>query len=160
MLQWSSVDFFFSKVFPKITHWFFHQKYQTRFLFGCLKTDLKGQNINMKNLPFTNGFHSRNQKSKIPKKRRVFHTLWLLTACVLSLPLGNIEPAHGFSISKSLLSIHEYSAKDETIVAPWLVKDFIIERGGIEELKSPKNCWGCVKGHQKHIEQILNSRGK
>ena len=36
------------------------------------KDDLKGQNMNMKNLPFSNGFHSRYQKSKILKERRVF----------------------------------------------------------------------------------------
>ena len=86
--------------------------------------------MNMKNLPFTNAFHSRYQKSKIPEERRVF----ILAACVLSLPHANVEPKSGFSI-KSLLSIHEYSTKDETIVALRLVKDFIIEGGGIEKIK-------------------------
>ena len=33
------------------------------------------------------------------------------------------------------MSIHGYSTKDETILALRLVKDFIIERGGIEEIK-------------------------
>ena len=33
------------------------------------------------------------------------------------------------------MSIHEYSTKDETIVALRLVKDFIIERGGIAKIK-------------------------
>ena len=90
--------------------------------------------MNMKNLlPFTNDLHSRYQKSKIPKERRVF-ILWLLAACVLFLPHANVEPERGFSI-KSLLRIHVYSNKDETIVALRLVKAFTIERGGIEEIK-------------------------
>ena len=90
--------------------------------------------MNMKNLlPFTNGLHSRYQKSKIPKERRVF-ILWLLAACVLFLPHANVEPERGFSI-KSLLRIHVYSNKDETIVALRLVKAFTIERGGIERIK-------------------------
>ena len=33
------------------------------------------------------------------------------------------------------MTIHGYSIKDETIVALWLVKDFIIEIGGTEESK-------------------------
>ena len=33
------------------------------------------------------------------------------------------------------MSIHGHSTKDETIVALGLVKDFINERGGIEEIK-------------------------
>ena len=33
------------------------------------------------------------------------------------------------------MSIHKYSTKDETIVALRLDKDFIIERGGIEEIE-------------------------
>ena len=39
------------------------------------------------------------------------------------------------SINKSLLSIHGYFTKDETIVALRLAKDFIIERGGIEKIE-------------------------
>ena len=34
-----------------------------------------------------------------------------------------------------MLSIHRYSTEDETIVVLGLVKDFIIERGGIKEIK-------------------------
>ena len=33
------------------------------------------------------------------------------------------------------MSIHGYSTKDKTIVALWLVKHFIVERGGIETIK-------------------------
>ena len=33
------------------------------------------------------------------------------------------------------MSIHRYSTEDETIVVLGLVKDFIIERGGIKEIK-------------------------
>ena len=33
------------------------------------------------------------------------------------------------------MSIHGYSTEDETIVALWLVKDFIIEGRGIEKIK-------------------------
>ena len=68
--------------------------------------------MNMKNLPFTNGFHFRYQKVKDPEGKESFHILWLLAACVLSLPHANVEPERGFSISKSLLSIHGYSTKD------------------------------------------------
>ena len=53
-----------------------------------------------------------------------FHTLWLLAAFVLSLSHGNVELARGFSINKSLLSIHRYSTKDKTIVALRLGKDY------------------------------------
>ena len=65
-------------------------------------------------------------------------SFWLLAACVLSLPHGNTEPECDFSINKSILSIHSYSTKNETIVALRLVKDFIIERGRVEEIKVSK----------------------
>ena len=48
---------------------------------------------------------------KDPEGKESFHTLWLLAACVLSLPHANVKPEHGVSI-KSLLSIHGYSTKD------------------------------------------------
>ena len=70
--------------------------------------------MNLKNLlPFTNGFHSRYQKSKILKERRVF---------ILSLPDANVEPKCDYSINKCLLSIHGYFTKDETIAAHRFVK--------------------------------------
>ena len=72
---------------------------------------------------------------KDPEGKESFYTLWLLAACVLSLPHANIEPECGFSINNSLLYIHRYSTIDETIVALRLVKDFIIGRGGIEKIK-------------------------
>ena len=75
---------------------------------------------------------------KDTKGKGSFQTLWLLAACVLSLPHGNAEPERGFSINKSILNIHGYSTKNETIVALRLVKDFIIERGGVEEIKVSK----------------------
>ena len=111
----------------------------------------------MKNLlPFTNGFHSRYQKSKIPKERRVF-ILWLLAACALSLPHVNVEPERGFSINKILLNIHGQSTKDETIVALRLVKDFIIEREGIEKIKVIqqllKSCERARERHGAFLEQ-------
>ena len=71
---------------------------------------------------------------KDPEEKGIFHTLWLLSACVLSLPHANVEPECGFSINKSLLSIHRYSTKDETIVALRL-KDFITEVGGIKKMR-------------------------
>ena len=64
-------------------------------------------------------------------------SFWLLAACVL-FPHENAEPERGFSINKSNLSIHGYFTKNETIVALRLVKDFIIERGGVEEIKVSK----------------------
>ena len=74
----------------------------------------------------------RSQRSR---RKGEFHTLRLLAACVLSLPHANVELEYGFSINKSLLSIHRYSTIDGTIVALRLVKDFIIERGGTEKIK-------------------------
>ena len=111
----------------------------------------------MKTLPFTNGFHSKNQKLKIPKERRVF---WLLAACVLSLPHADIEPACGFSINKSLLSIHGYSTKDETIIAFQLVKDFINERGGIEEIKVTQELLRLCERASKRCEAFLEQQRK
>ena len=84
--------------------------------------------MNMKNLlPFTNGFHSRYQKSKILKERRVF---------IFSLPDANVEPKCDYSINKSFKSIHGYFTKDQTIAALRFVKDFI---GGIGKVKVTQN---------------------
>ena len=86
--------------------------------------------MNMKNLlPFTNGFHSRYQKSKILKERRVF---------IFSLPDANVEPKCDYSINKSFKSIHGYFTKDQTIAALRFVKEFI-ERGGIGKVKVTQN---------------------
>ena len=86
---------------------------------------------------------------KDPEGKESFHTLWLLAACVLSLPHANVEPERGFSINKSLLSIHGYSTNDETILA--LVKDFIIQRGGIEKSKVTQNLLrSCERARERY----------
>ena len=50
------------------------------------------------------------------------------------------------------MSIHGYSTKDdETIVALWLVKDFIIERGGIEKIKVTQELLRpCERGRERY----------
>ena len=97
---------------------------------------------------------------KDPEGKETFHTLWLLAACVLSLPHANVKPEHGFSINKSLLSIHGYSTKDETVVALRLVKDFIIERGRIEKIKFTQELLRLCERAKERWECFLNSRGK
>ena len=74
----------------------------------------------------------------------------LASCCVCSfLPHANVEPKHGFPINKSLLSIHGYSTNDETILA--LVKDFIIERGGIEKSKVTQNLLrSCERARERY----------
>ena len=88
-----------------------------------------------KSSPFYQWLPLQLSEVKDPEGKERFHTFWLLAACVLSLLHVNVEPEHGFYINKSLLIIHGYSTKDETIAALRLVKDFVIERGGIEEIK-------------------------
>ena len=87
----------------------------------------------------------------------------LASCCVCSfLPHANVEPKHGFSINKSLLSVHGYSTNDETILA--LVKDFIIERGGIEKSKVTQNllrsCGAFLEQQRKVEEQMKLTRVK
>ena len=74
----------------------------------------------------------------------------LASCCVCSfLPHANVEPKHGFPINKSLLSIHGYSTNDETILA--LVKDFIIQRGGIEKSKVTQNLLrSCERARERY----------
>ena len=49
------------------------------------------------------------------------------------------------------MSIHGYSTKDETIVALRLVKDFIIERGGIKEIKVTQELLrSCEKARERY----------
>ena len=74
----------------------------------------------------------------------------LASCCVCSfLPHANVEPKHGFSINKSLLSVHGYSTNDETILA--LLKDFIIERGGIEKSKVTQNLLrSCERARERY----------
>ena len=87
----------------------------------------------------------------------------LASCCVcFFLPHANVEPKHGFSINKSLLSVHGYSTNDETILA--LVKDFIIERGGIEKSKVTQNllrsCGAFLEQQRKVEEQMKLTRVK
>ena len=55
------------------------------------------------------------------------------------------------------MSIHGYSTKDETIIAFQLVKDFINERGGIEEIKVTEEllrlCERASKRYRVFLEQ-------
>ena len=89
--------------------------------------------MNMKNLlPFTNGFHCRYHKSKIPKERRVFIPSGFLLPVFFLYFMQMLNRSVDFPLT-SLLSIHGHSTKDEAIVALWLVKDFIIEREGIDK---------------------------
>lgn len=84
--------------------------------------------------------------------KQKFRTLWLLALCVLSLPHANVEPERGFSINKSLLNIHGYSTKEETIEAVRLVKDFIIQRGGIDKVKVTKEMMkSCEKARARYV---------
>ena len=85
---------------------------------------------------------------------------------MFSLLHANVEPECGFSINKSLLSIHGYSIKDETIVALRLVKDFIIETGGIEKFKVTQELlrpckrarerYGAFLEQQRKVEEQMN----
>ena len=117
------------------------------------KNWLPRQNMNMKNLvPLRIGFHFRYQKSKIPKERGVF---------IVS---GFLLPVF-FLYIMQMLNIHRYSTKDETIVALLLIKDFIIERGGIEEIKvieellrsseRARERYGAFLEQQKKVEEQM-----
>ena len=76
------------------------------------------------------------------------------------LPDANVEPEHGFSINKSLLSIHGYSTKDETIVMLRLVKDFIIEKGVIEEVKVTKELLRLCESVRERFGAFLEQQRK
>lgn len=50
--------------------------------------------------------------------------------CILCLSHGNADPERGFSINKHLLQTHGGSTQEETIEAIRLVKDYIIQQNG------------------------------
>lgn len=54
--------------------------------------------------------------------------------CILVLSHGNADPERGFSINKRLIDIHGPNIQEETIEAVRLVKDFLIQLGGLENL--------------------------
>ena len=81
-------------------------------------------------------------------------------ACVLSLPYSNVELKHGFSINKSLLSLHGYSTKDKTIVVLRLIKDFIIERGRREEIKVTQGLLRSLERARERYGTFLEQQSK
>ena len=90
-------------------------------------------------------------RSERSRRKGEFSYSVLLAACVLSLPHANVELDCGFSINKSLLSIHRYSTIDETIGALRLVKEFISERGGIEKIKiSQELLRSCERARERY----------
>ena len=58
------------------------------------------------------------------------------------------------------MSIHGYSTKDETIIAFQLVKDFINERGGIEEIKVTQELLRLCERASKRYEAFLEQQRK
>ena len=58
------------------------------------------------------------------------------------------------------MSIHGHSTKDETIVALGLVKDFINERGGIEEIKVTQGLLRSCKRARERYGAFLEQQRK
>lgn len=89
-----------------------------------------------------------------------YENLWLLIRCILSLPHGNAEPERGFSINKSILSIHGFAIKEETLEAIRLVKDFILEKDGVRNMTVSKGMIKSCENARSRYEAYLQEQRK
>ena len=80
--------------------------------------------------------------------------LWVLVKCILVLSQGNADPERGFSINKWLIDIHGYNIQEETIEAVRLVKDYLIQLGGLENVIINKQLIKmCSDAHLKYFSE-------
>ena len=91
-----------------------------------------------------------------PKYTEVF----ALVKAILSLSHGNVVSKGGFPINKYLLSIHENSIGDKTIVALRLVKDFICSEGGFSNIITKGKLLQSVKSSHSRYQIYLEVQRK
>ena len=86
--------------------------------------------------------------------------LFALAKDVLSLSHGNVVPERGFSINKYLLSVHENSIKEDTIVTLRLVKDELRLVGGLSNFKITRSLMVSVKVSYIRYQAYLDAEKK
>ena len=86
--------------------------------------------------------------------------MFALAKAILSLSHGNVVSERGFPINKYLLSIHENSIGDKTIVALRLVKDFICSEGGFSNTITKGKLLQSVKSSHSRYQIYLEVQRK
>ena len=79
----------------------------------------------------------------------------LVAKAICVLPHANADPEQGFSLNKKILDVHGSSIQEDTIVALRFVKDELILRGGVLNIKLNRelidSCEGARKIYQDHL---------
>ena len=79
----------------------------------------------------------------------------LVAKSICVLPHANADPERGFSLNKKILDVHGSSIQEDTIVALRFVKDELILRGGVLNIKLNRElidlCKGARKIYQDHL---------
>ena len=86
--------------------------------------------------------------------------LFALAKAILSLSHGNVVPERRFLINKYLLSVHENSIKEDTIVALRLVKDELCLVGGLSNFKITRSLMVSVKVSYIRYQAYLDAEKK
>ena len=65
---------------------------------------------------------------------------------VLLLPHGNADPKRGFSVKKQLLERHSNNIQEDTLESIRIVKDFLVQSGGLESIEVTAHTIDTCKG--------------
>ena len=88
-----------------------------------------------------------------------YNILFNFVMCVLSLSHGNSDPERGFSINKFLLDTHGNSISEVTIECIRLLKDFLIRKGGLENVDINKQMMkSCKSSHERYQLDLAAKR--
>ena len=91
--------------------------------------------------------------------KKKYSNLWILVKCIMLISHGNADPERGFSINKHMLAIHGTSLGEQTIVAIRLIKDYVVQCGGIGKVPlSDKLLQSCKLARSRYGADLEEKR--
>ena len=82
----------------------------------------------------------------------------LASHCLLVLPHGNSDPERGFSLKNNIYKVHDYSTKEDTLVALRFIKDVLILKGGHLKIHLSKDLFTSCKGARSSYVAFLEAQ--
>ena len=78
--------------------------------------------------------------------------------CLLVLPHGNSDPERGFSLKNNIYKVHDYSTKEDTLIALRFIKDVLILKGGHLKIHLSKDLFTSCKGARSSYVAFLEAQ--